>query len=117
MCLCINDLTLHVEQLVLGGDLGGALGHGLAVEDPLLLGAGVLQDEALAWVVGHLRPVGRDLLWRDLSVQGHLGLRVGHTARHHGGPVRAQVCDLKVEGRGDEEVVFVCSEGQVCQVK
>lgn len=123
MCFCIYDhidcciLTLHIEQLVLCGDLRGALGHSLAVEDPLMLWAGVLQDKPLGGVKGHLRPIGCDLLRRDLSVQGHLGLWVGHTAGHHSGPVGAQVHDLKVDGRGDEEVVFVCSEGQMCGIK
>lgn len=45
--------TLHIEQLVLGGDLRGSLGHSLAVEDPLMLFAGVLQDKSLGGVVGH----------------------------------------------------------------
>lgn len=110
-------LTLHVEQLVLCGDLRGAPGHGLAVEDPLMLLAGALQDKPLGGVVGHLRAVGHDLLRRDFSVQGHLGLRVRHAAGNHGVPVGAQVHDLKVDGRGDEEVVSVCLEGQMCGVK
>lgn len=103
--------TLHIEQLVLGGDLWGASGHSLAVEDSLMLRAGVPQDEALGGVVGHQRAVGCDLLWRDLSVQGDLGLRVSHTTGNHSRPVGPQVHDLEVDGRGDEEVVFVCSGG------
>lgn len=112
LCDCCIP-TLHIEQLVLCGDLRGALGHSLAVEDPLMLWAGVLQDEPLGGVIGHQRPIGCDLLWRDFPVQGHLGLRVGHTAGNHGRPVWAQVHDLKVDGRGDEEVVFVCLEGHM----
>lgn len=110
-------LTLHIEQLVLCRDLRGSPGHSLAVEDPLMLWAGVLQHKPFSGVIGHQRPVGYDLLWRDLSVQGHLGLRVGHTTGHHSGFVWAQVHNLKVDGRGDEEVLFVCSEGQMCGVK
>lgn len=124
VCYCIYDHTevlcdccfptLHVEQLVLCGDLRGALGHSLAVEDALMVKGGALQDEALGGVIGHQRPVGRDLLWRDFSVQGHLGLRVSYATRHHGGLVRAQVHDLKVDGRRDEEVFSVCFKGQTC---
>lgn len=116
MCYCCIP-TLYIEQLVLGGDLRGALGHSLAVEDPLMLFAGVPQDKSLGGVIGHQRTVGCDLLWRDLPVQGHLGLCVGHTTWHHSRPVRAQVHNLKVDGRGDEEVVLVCFVGQKCGVK
>lgn len=115
-CDCFMP-TLHIEQLVLGGDLWGASGHSLAVEDSLMLQAGVLQNEALGGVVGHQRTVGCDLLWRDFSVQGDLGLRVSHTTGNHSRPVRPQVYDLKVDGRGDEEVVFVCSGGQMCGIE
>lgn len=116
LCDCCIP-TLHIEQLVLCGDLRGALGHSLAVEDPLMLWAGALEDEPLGGVIGHQRPVGCDLLGGDFSVQGHLGLRVGHATGHHGRRVWAQVHDLKVDGRGDEEVVFVCLEGQMCGIK
>lgn len=90
--------TLHIEQLVLGGDLGGALGHGLAVEDSLQLLSGALQDKALGGVISHHGGVVCDLLCRDFSVQGHLGQRVSHTTGHHSSSVWAQVHDLKVDG-------------------
>lgn len=97
LCNCCAP-TLHVEQLVLCGDLGGALGHSLAVEDSLELLSGVLQDEALGGVVGHHGVVGCDLLCRDFSVQGNLGQWVGHTTGHHSRSVWAQVHNLKVDG-------------------
>lgn len=76
--------TLHVEHVVLGGDLGSPLGHGLAVEDPLILRTGALQDKSPGGVVGHQGAVGWDLHRGDLLVQGHLGQRGGDAAGHHG---------------------------------
>lgn len=103
-------LTVHIKQLELCGDLRGVPGHSLAVEDPLILWPGVLQDEALRGIVCHQSPICCDLLRGDLSVQGCLGLRLGHAAGHHGRLIGAQIHDLKVHGGWDEEVVFVCSE-------
>lgn len=105
--IIVSGFTLHIEQLVLCGDLRRAPGHSLAVEDPLMVKAGALQDKSLGWVIGHNGPIGCDLLRWDFSVQGHLGLRVGHATGHHSGSVRAQVHDLKVDGRRHEEVVLV----------
>ena len=125
MCYCIYEHievlwvccapTLHVEELVLGGDLRGPLGHSLAVEDSPELRIGLLQDEALGGVVGHQGLVGWDLLRGDFSVQGHLGPWVGHTTGHHSRDVRAQVHNLKVDGGRDEEVVFVLLDKKRCQ--
>ena len=56
--------TFHVEQLVLVGDLRLVFEDGLAVEDALVLGAGLAEDEALGGVVGELGPIRGDLLRR-----------------------------------------------------
>lgn len=104
--------TFHVEQLIFGGDLRGSPGLGLAVEDPLMLFAWILQHKSLGGVIGHQRVIGCDLLWGDFPVQGHLGLGVGHTTGDHSRLVWPQVDDLKVDGGGDEQVVVVCHEGQ-----
>lgn len=105
--VCLLRPTLHIEQLVLGGDLWGTLDHSLAIKDPLILWARVLQDKPLGGVIGHQGLIGYELLWRNFSVQGHLGLWVSHTAGYDSISVRVQVHDLKVDGRRDEEVVFV----------
>lgn len=98
---------LHVKQLVLCGDLWDGLGHSLTVKHSLVLWTGLLEDEALGWVVGDQCPVHFHLLWGDLSVQGHLGQRTGHTTWDNSSPVRTQVDNLKVDGGGDEEIILV----------
>lgn len=103
-------VTFHVEQLILGRDLRGSPGLSLAVEDPLVLFAWILQHKSPCGVIAHQRVVGGDLLWRDLPVEGHLGLGVGHTTGDHSRLIRPQVDDLKVDGGGDEQVIVVCFE-------
>lgn len=101
-------ITFHVEQLIFGRDLRGSPGLSLAVEDPLMLFTWILQHKSLGGVIGHQRVIGRDLLWRDFPVEGHLGLGVGHTTGDHSMLVWPQVDDLKVDGGGDKQVIIVC---------
>lgn len=68
----------------------------------------ILQHKPLGGVIGHQCVIGLDLLWRDFPVEGHFGPGVGHTTGDHSGLVRPQVDDLKVDGRGDEQVIVVC---------
>ena len=106
--LAPEGLTLRVEQLVLDGDLGLARRLRLAVDHPLVAGVGLQIHKASLQVVNDVRSVGRDLLGRELPVEGDLGRQDGHSARNHSLPVRAQVDDIEVAGRRYEELAFLC---------
>ena len=103
-------LTFCIKQLVLCGYLRDTLGHSLTVEDPLMLWTGLFQNKPPGGIKGHQSLVCWDFLWRNLSVQGGCGLRLGQTTRHHSRSVRVQEHELKVDGRWDEEIVFVWGE-------
>ena len=103
-----GGLTLGVEQLVLDGNLRLAPRLCLAVDHPLVAGVRLQIHKASLQVVNDVRSVGRDLLGRELPVEGDLGRQDGHSARNHSLPVWVQVDDIKVTGRRYEEFTFLC---------
>lgn len=106
--LC-SPLTLHIQQLVFSGYLRGGFGGavGLAVISSLMFWTGVLDDEALSGIVRYLGPIHSDFFRRNFPVQRDFDFGVGHPARDGGGFVGAQVDNLKMDGRGDEQLIFV----------
>lgn len=108
MCLAPEGLTLCVEQLVLDGDLRLAPRLRLAVDHPLVAGVRLQIHKASLQVVNDVGSVGRDLLGRELPVEGDLSRPDGYSARNHSLPVWVQVDDIKVTGRRYEEFTFLC---------
>lgn len=106
--LC-SPLTLHIQQLVFSGYLrGGFRGAvGFAVISSLIFCTGVLDDEAFGGFVRYLIPIHCDFFRGNFPVQRDFDFGVGHPARDGGGLVRAQVDNLKMDGRGDEQLIVV----------
>lgn len=67
----------------------------------------VLDDETLSGIVRYLCPIHSDFFRRNFPVERDFDFRVGHPARDGGGLVGAQVNNLKMDGRGDEQLIFV----------
>lgn len=104
----VSRLTLHVEQLVLDGDLRAAAGLGFAVDHPLVVRMGLQIHEASLQVVEDVRPVDWDLLGWELPVERDLGRRHRHATRDHSLSAWVQVDNVEVAGRRDKEFSFLC---------
>lgn len=104
-----SPLTLHIQQLVFSGYLRGGFGGavGLAVISSLMFWTRVLDDEALSGTVRYVSAIHSDFFCRNFPVQRDFDFGVSHPARDGGGLVRAQVDNLKMNGRGDEQLIFV----------
>lgn len=80
---------------------------GLAVISALVFWTGVLDDEAFHGIVRDLGPIYSDFFCRNFPVQRDFDFGVCHLAWDGGRLVRAQVDDLKMDGRGDKQLIFV----------
>lgn len=102
-------LTLHIQQLVLGGYLrcGFSGAVSFAIISTLVFWTWVLNNKTLGRIVRDLRPVHGDFFGRNFPMQGHFVFRVGHPTRYSGGPVGTQVGDLKMDGGWNKQLIFV----------
>lgn len=102
-----GNLTVDIDQHVLGGGLAEVAQAGHAVERARVVRSRPVDGEAPHDVEGDLHPIHRQLPRGELSVQGHLGPGRGHLAGQQCGPVGPQLNHLVVVGRRYEQLLGI----------
>ena len=107
-----EELTVDVDQHVLGGGLPEVPQAGHAVQRAGVLGPRPVDGEAPPGAEGDLRPVHRHLGRGELPVQGHRGPGGRHLAGQPRGPVGAELDHLVVVGRRHKQLLWICGRIQ-----